>query len=114
MTKHELSKLIDKEMQDVRSTILKLVGCRHFSVSTDEVTSKSMMLACLGTVIHFVDSDACEIQRAALDLSQLLNSATNTYLRELSMNVLLGFNLDISKIVRTVSDGARNMQKAFL
>lgn len=114
LTKYELAKKIDIEMDKIHDRIVKAIGSRWFSVSVDEATTKSMTVSCMGVVVHFVNVETCDIQCAALHLQEITERQEAHYLRELCMQAVLDFDLDVLKICRVVSDGARNVRAAFL
>jgi hypothetical protein len=113
LTIEAASKEIDSHMSMIREKILQLVGDRPFSISTDEATTKSMNLQCLGIIVHFINVDLMQIQSAAIDLSEVTESPTAEYLNDLAFNSISNFGLDARKLVRVVSDGAANMRLAF-
>ena len=113
-SERQLSELVDGEMNELRSKIVQMIGKRPFSISIDEATTKSMSMKVLGIVVHFVNVEAMAVQNAVLDLIQVDVNANAGNLRNLAINAVSSFGLDIGNVVKVVSDGAPVMKCAFM
>lgn len=113
LTEHLLSNAITNEMDAMKQRILKSIGSSFYSVSVDEMTTKSMAMKCIGIVIHYADRVSKNIRSFALPIRELNQKATSFNLREAVKTDISDFGLDISKIVRVVTDGAPVMRSGF-
>lgn len=89
--------------------INKLINSDGFTISVNIATTKGMRDSYLGINVHFWNK---EIKTYALYMKELEERHTAANIRQVTENCLQGINL--SKILKVVSDGARNMTAAFM
>lgn len=85
----------------------------YCSFGVDISTTKGMLVSMLGITVHIWSVDKSCIRTFALDLVELTQKHTGTYINQVFKETLAKHKLSDQKILRIVSDCGRNMIAAF-
>lgn len=106
-----MTKSLKNDYTNLRMKLQALLNQQLHVCTTADVWTKRAR-SYLGVTVHFIDSDY-ERHSYLLVFRRLNKRVTNDYLAELLFNINEEFNLSITKITHTITDGGSNFCAAF-
>ncbi|XP_046749836.1 uncharacterized protein LOC124413353 [Diprion similis] len=111
MTRKTLHTKIDRMNTDIMKILLSTLESIEYVCTTADIWSSSKR-SFLGVTVHWID-DTFERQSAALACRRFKGTHSYDKIAELLHDIHSEFKLDSKKIVKTTTDNASNMVKAF-